>query len=358
MTGEHNPSAAVRAGENLDWERLDAYLKSVIGGLQGPPRIGQYPSGNSNLTYRLRYPGHDLVVRRPPLGSRVRSAHSMSREFTIINALRPVYPAVPEALHYTDDESVIGTEFYVMRRVEGQVISRSLPKHWNLSENETRQFCIAFWDKLIELHRVDYEAAGLADFGKPQGYAQRQVRGWNQRFRNAQTEDVEAFEDVQEWLEDHVPPDSGRYAVLHGDFRMDNVVLAAADPGKVRAVLDWEISALGDPLMDLGNAMAYWVEPGDPEYLLALELQPSTAPGMLTRTEILDLYRSRSGISFDDFNFYYTYGMFRNTVIIQQIYYRYFHRQTRDRRFASFGELARALGNHCRSVIREQPFAC
>jgi aminoglycoside phosphotransferase (APT) family kinase protein len=349
-----NATIPVREGEALDWPRLDAHLKAAIPGLHGRPRISQYPAGNSNLTYRLRYPDHDLVVRRPPFGTKARSAHSMHREYRVMNALRPVYPFVPETLHYSDDDTVIGAEFFVMRRVPGRVIRPTGQADWSLGPAQTRRMCVAFWDKLIELHQVDFAAAGLADFGRPEGYARRQVEGWNRRFRDAATPDVERFEDVQEWLSAKVPQDAAHPAVLHGDFRMDNVILATRDPCRITAVLDWEISALGDPMMDLGNALAYWVEPGDPEFLRGLNLQPSTASGMLNRAEILQLYARKTGRLIDDFTFYYTYGMFRNTVIIQQIYYRFYHGQTRDSRFASFGRLANDLGNHCRYIMREQ----
>ncbi len=351
----NNATIPVRDGEGLDWASLDAYLKAIIPGLRGEPVVSQYPAGNSNLTYRLQYCNHDLVVRRPPFGTKARSAHSMGREYRVMNALRPVYPAVPETLHYTDDETVIGSEFYVMRRVEGRVIRESGPGAWRFGPDETRRICLAVWEKLIELHQVDYAAAGLADFGRPEGYARRQVDGWNQRFQNAVTPDVERFEDVQEWLSDNLPAVAGHAAVLHGDFRMDNLIFAVPDPCRVRAVLDWEISALGDPLMDLGNALAYWVERDDPGFLRDLRLQPSAEAGMLSRVEILRLYARRMQREISDFTFYYTYGMFRNTVIIQQIYYRYYHGQTRDTRFASFGQLVNALGNHCKSIIREQP---
>ena len=348
-----NPTQAVRSGEELDWQSLDTYLKSKLAYLHGEPEISQYRAGNSNLTYRLSYPDHDLVVRRPPFGTKAKSAHSMFREYRIMNALRPYYGSVPEALLYSDDESVIGAEFYVMRKVEGQVVSGRIPKEWAFSEADTRRFCQAFWKKLIELHKVDYLEAGLADFGKPEGYVQRQISGWNGRFQKARTPDVDTFEDLRQWLEDHIPAESGKASVLHGDYRIDNVILDAGDPCNIKAVLDWEICALGDPLMDLGNALAYWVEAGDPDFLRGLNLQPSSAPGMMSRAEILELYRQETGRDTSDFTFYYTYGIFRNAVILQQIYYRYYKGQTQDKRFASFGQITQSLGEYCRTIIRE-----
>lgn len=342
----------VRQGETLDWLSLDTYLKNAIPSLTGQPDISQYPAGNSNLTYCLRYPNAELVVRRPPFGSKVKSAHSMIREYRIMKALKPVFGAVPEVLAYSDDESIIGAEFYVMRRVEGQVAGeRYLPAEWGFSEDDTRRLCVSFWSKLIELHQVDYLAAGLADFGRPEGYAKRQVAGWNGRMQAAATDDGETFEDVQDWLVQNLPENEPAPAILHGDYRLDNVILDKDDPFKVIALLDWEICALGNPLMDLGNALAYWVEPDDPAYLQAIMMQPSSAAGMLSRAEVIDLYAEKTGLDVSDFTFYYTYGLFRNIVILQQIYYRYYHKMTQDERFEKFGWLVQAIGNHCRRLI-------
>jgi aminoglycoside phosphotransferase (APT) family kinase protein len=351
-----NSTQAVRAGEELDWVSLDEHLKTVIPNLQGKPEISQFPGGNSNLTYRLKYANEDLVIRRPPFGTKAKSAHSMIREYRVLTALRPVYAAVPDTLYYSDDENIIGSEFFVMRKVEGQVIKNVIPVEWGFDIDDNRRFCTSFWQKLIDLHQVDYAAAGLEDFGKPQGYSERQVLGWNVRYERALTTDVGGFSDVRDWLVEHLPAESGQHSILHGDFRIDNVILGVDDPCEIKAVLDWEICALGDPLMDLGNALAYWVEADDPACLQALVMQPSGAPGMLTRREILDIYQQQTGIDTSDFTFYLVYGYFRNAVILQQIYYRYFHGQTKDQRFKNFGKIVQQLGEHCQSVMSTPSF--
>jgi aminoglycoside phosphotransferase (APT) family kinase protein len=347
----NNTTQPVRDGEELDWGALDRHLKTVLPGLEGNPEVSQFQGGASNLTYRLEYGNENLVIRRPPFGTKAKSAHSMIREYRIMNSLKPVYPSVPDTLYYSDDEDIIGSEFYVMRQVEGQVINKTIPPQWQFTPEDTRRFCISFWEKLIELHQVDYVAAGLGDFGKPQGYAGRQVLGWNGRYERAITPDVSEFTDVRDWLVENIPPESGRHSVLHGDFRIDNVILANDDPCNILAVLDWEICALGDPLMDLGNALAYWTQADDPHYLQNLIMQPSSAPGMLSRKEILAFYQEKTGIDTSDFTFYEVYGYWRNTVILQQIYYRYFHGQTKDQRFAIFGKLVQQIGEHCRRLI-------
>ena len=346
-----NSTISVRAGEELDWQVLDRHLKSVIPGLSGEVQVSQFPGGKSNLTYRLKYANDDLVVRRPPFGTKAKSAHSMIREYRVMNQLRPVYPSVPETLHYTDDETIIGSEFYVMRKVDGYLVHDKIPAEWNFTSADTRRFCTGFWDKLIELHQVDYLAAGLADFGKPEAYVERQVLGWNGRFERALTPDVDDFAFVRDWLAKNMPADHGRHSILHGDYRIDNVILDRNDPCNILAVLDWEICAVGDPLMDLGNSLAYWMQDDDPPALKSLLVQPSNAPGMLSRDEILELYQHRTGIDTSGFNFYLVYGYWRTAVIVQQIYYRYFHGQTKDQRFQRFGSIAQSLGQHCQRLI-------
>lgn len=347
----NDQDSPVRSGEELDWAALDQTLKKAIPGLSGEPEVSQFAGGNSNLTYRLQYVNDDLVVRRPPFGTKARSAHSMIREYRIISALKPVYPAVPDTLYYSDDESIIGSEFYVMRKVEGAVIKQEFPPGWNLTDTESRLFCIQFWEKLIELHQVDCAAAGLGDFGRPEGYVERQVLGWNGRYQKVITPDVDEFPDVQQWLKSSMPPQSGRHSILHGDYRIDNVILDHTAPHDILAVLDWEISALGDPLMDLGSALAYWMQEDDPVELRSLSMQPSTAAGMMTRQEILDLYQDKTGIDTSDFGFYRVYGYWRVAVILQQIYFRYFNGQTNDQRFRGFGTAVQNLGVHCQRLI-------
>jgi aminoglycoside phosphotransferase (APT) family kinase protein len=349
-----NPATPVRPGEDLDWSALDTCLKAALPHLCGEPRISQFAGGNSNLTYRLEYDNDDLVVRRPPFGTKAKSAHSMIREYRIMTELKPVFPSVPQTLYYSDDESVIGSEFYVMRKVEGQLIKSELPVEWGFTPSDSRRFCSAFWEKLVELHQVDYVAAGLGDFGRPEGYVERQVAGWNGRFERVITPDVDDFADVRQWLEVNRPADSGRIAILHGDYRIDNVILDKNDPCHILAVLDWEICALGDPLMDLGSSLAYWMQADDPPGLRALTMQPSSAPGMLNRSEILQLYQEKTGVDTSDFTFYSVYGYWRVGVILQQIYYRFFHGQTQDQRFRSFGAATQSLGEHCQRLIRER----
>jgi aminoglycoside phosphotransferase (APT) family kinase protein len=347
-----NPTIDIRKGEELDLAAVDAVLKASIDSLSGKPQLHQYASGASNLTYALDYPERRLVLRRPPFGKIPKSGHDMHREYRVMTALKPVYPAVPTTLFYTDDKDIIGAEFYVMERAEGHLIHNDIPKAWGWGEEKTRELCLNYIDKLIELHQVDYKAIGLEDFGKPEGYVERQILGWNRRYEKVITDDVDAFEDVRQWLDDNRPKTEKGASVLHGDYRIDNLILDQNDPTKINAILDWEISALGDPLMDLGNTLSYWIEAGDSPAMQMMVRQPSTAPGMLSRQEFLDYYAEKTGADVSNFHFYYVYGIFRLAVIIQQIYYRYYHGQTEDPRFKSYAQMTNLLGNTARERIQ------
>lgn len=347
-----NAAVDIRKGDELDVAAVDAALKANVVGLSGTPTVKQYPSGASNLTYALDYPGRSLVLRRPPTGTRPKSGHDMHREYRIMKELAPAFPTVPKTLFYTSDESIIGAEFYVMDRSEGHLIHNDIPEAWNWGEGETRALCEEFFTKLVDLHGVDYEAIGLGDFGKPEGYVSRQILGWNRRYEKAWTEDVEKFDDVRSWLEANMPATERGAAIVHGDYRIDNCILNKDDPTKIEAILDWEISALGDPMMDLGNTLAYWIEQDDPAFMHMMVRQPSKAKGMMTRQEILEFYAEKSGADVSGFQFYYVYGIFRLAVIIQQIYYRFYHGQTDNPRFKDYGQMVNALGQLARLKIK------
>jgi aminoglycoside phosphotransferase (APT) family kinase protein len=342
---------SVRPGEELNVARVDGAIKSVVAGLSGMPDIQEYTHGASNLTYLVRYPERDFVLRRPPFGYKAKSAHDMRREVTLTSSLRPVYPYVPAVVAFFDDAQILGCDFYVMDRIRGMIIRRDVPPELRLSRQDARQLCGNLLDKLIELHLVDYRAAGLESIGRGAGYVQRQIAGWSDRYRKARTPDVGDFEAVISWLERNMPAGESAICVIHNDFRFDNVVLDPQDPLHVIGVLDWEMATIGDPLMDLGNMLAYWVEAEDDEFFLNTRCQPTHLPGMFSRNEVLDYYCQRTGLAVDDFDFYLVYGLFRLAVIVQQIYYRYFHAQTRNLQFAGFGRMANYLEQRCRRLM-------
>jgi aminoglycoside phosphotransferase (APT) family kinase protein len=350
MSVATDAGGAVRAGEALDAAAVDAWLRSQGIEPQGQPEVTQFAGGASNWTYRLKYADRDLILRRPPAGTKARGAHDMVREFAVQQALEPVYPAVPAMVALCRDASVIGCDFYLMERIDGLIPRASLPPGVALDAAQTRALCTAMVDKLLELHAVDYRAAGLETLGRGAGYCKRQVEGWSERYLKAKTWNVPGFARVRAWLAANTPDDAAT-CVIHNDWRFDNLVLDPADPTRIIGVLDWEMATLGDPLMDLGSALAYWVQADDGAFMRRTRRQPTHLPGMLTRREVVDYYLQRSGLKPADWRFYEVFGLFRLAVIIQQIYYRYHHGQTRNPAFRRFWLLVHYFDWRCRKLL-------
>ncbi len=346
----------VRGEDAFDVEAVAGWLRTHAAdpaGLDGIPLVRQFSGGASNLTYLLRYAaGRDLILRRPPAGTKARGAHDMAREHRIMSGLAPVFPHVPAMVALCEDEAVIGTPFYVMERLVGTILRRDIPPELGLDETGVRRLCTNTLDTLIALHRVDVAAAGLGALGRGPGYVARQVGGWSERYRRARTADVGDVEDVMAWLDTHQPDDVAQ-VLIHNDFRFDNLVLSPQDPTAVIGVLDWEMATVGDPLMDLGGALAYWVQADDDPPFLANRLQPTHTPGMLTRAEVLRYYTDRMELSVPAGHlvFYEAFGLFRLAVIGQQIYYRYFHGQTTNEAYARFREMVLYLEGRCRRLL-------
>ena len=316
----------------------------------------QFKGGASNLTYSLRAGDADLILRRPPSGRKARGAHDMGREFRIQSALAEPFGLVPEMVALCTDETVIGSEFYVMERIEGLIPRRDLPPGVELDEAGVRRLCTNALDVLVALHRVDTAIPEIAALGKGTGYVRRQVDGWSARFRNAHTDDIGPDRDAQgervmAWLAAEQPPDVAN-CLIHNDFRFDNLVLDRDDPTRVIGVLDWEMATLGDPLMDLGGTLAYWINDDDDAFFREFRRQPTNLPGMLSRAEVVGYYTEAMGLPVtpEQWRFYEVYGLFRLAVIAQQIYYRYFHRQTTNEAFAIFGPAAEYLVHRCDSL--------
>ncbi|WP_181719910.1 phosphotransferase family protein [Nocardia gipuzkoensis] len=342
-------ATAVRAEDAFDVAAVHSWLADQVPGLSEPPEVRQFFGGASNLTYLLRYPDRDLILRRPPGGKKAASAHDMGREYLVQQRLRPHYRYVPRMVARCADPGVIGSEFYVMERVAGTILRGDLPEGTSLSPDQARRLSTTAFDCLIELHEVDPVAAGLTEIGKGTGYVGRQVAGWSRRFVDARTDNVSDFAAVMAWLEANRPADVAT-TVIHNDFRLDNLVLDPSGSGAIVGVLDWEMATLGDPLMDLGGALAYWVQADDDETMRAARRQPSHLPGMLTRAQIVDHYCARTGRSAENWPFYEVFGLFRLAVIAQQIYYRYHHGQTTNPAFKDFWMLINYLDWRCRKV--------
>jgi aminoglycoside phosphotransferase (APT) family kinase protein len=327
-------SHAVRRGEEIDLAVLDRYLSQALPDAQGELSVEQFPSGFSNLTYLVRKGEREMVLRRPPFGAAIKSAHDMGREHRILSALAPVYPKAPRPLAFCDDASVLGAPFYLMERVRGVILRPGVAALEDVAPADRRAISEAVVDALAELHALDYTRVGLAGLGHHEGYVERQVRGWAGRYQAARTHDLEAMDRVAAWLDAHRPAE-GAPAFIHNDFKHDNVVLDPERLSRVLAVLDWEMATVGDPLMDLGSTLAYWVQEDDAPAWRAVGFAGiTTRPGSLRRSEVLERYARATGRDVSGIAFYYAFGLFKVAVIAQQIYARYRQGHTTDPRFA------------------------
>jgi len=349
---------AVRPGEEIDAAALAVWLKSKLPGIEGPVAVEQFPGGHSNLTYLLRFGDDELVLRRPPFGSQVKTAHDMGREYRVLSRLYAAYPKAPRALLHCDDPEVIGAPFYIMERVRGVILRQPrAPQGIDLPPERMRAISEAAVDGLADLHAVDYRAAGLEDLGHPEGYVARQVEGWAGRWRKARTDEVPGLDRAAAWLAGHLPPpsqpsqESTGAALIHNDYKYDNLVLHPQELERVVAVLDWEMATVGDPLMDLGTSLGYWMDPDDAPELRLLPAGPTTLPGNLSRAGVVERYAARTGRDVSQILFYYIYGLFKIAVIAQQIYYRYQQGLTKDPRFAALLGAVRILGDTASQAI-------
>jgi aminoglycoside phosphotransferase (APT) family kinase protein len=329
----------VREGEQIDTEALTGYLRGKLEGVEDGFAVRQFPGGHSNLTYLLEAGGKEYVLRRPPLGPVAPKAHDMAREYNVLVAIHPLLPQAPRAFLLCDDPGVIGAVFFIMERRRGLVLRREVPAPWAGDPDFGRRVSEAFVDCLAALHAVDVSRVML---GKPAGFLERQVNGWAGRWQRAQTEALPQMEQLITWLQERLP-DSPPATVVHNDYKLDNLMLDAADPGRVEAVLDWEMATAGDPLVDLGCVMCYWPEAGDPAVRREALSSITTLPGWFTRAQLVERYAQKTGRDVSGLGYYEVFGIFKIAVVLQQIYFRYKRGQTRDERFRNFDERVRGL---------------
>jgi aminoglycoside phosphotransferase (APT) family kinase protein len=336
---------AVRPGEELDVAKLEQFLGTL--GIAGPVTVEQFPSGHSNLTYLVRAGAsegsRELVLRRPPFGTKVKSAHDMGREYNILQHITKYFP-VPQPITKYDDPSLLGAPFYLMERLRGVIVRKVAPPPLADSPEVARGLSESFADTLARLHQLDWRAAGLGDLGKPEGYVERQVTGWTKRYHDARTDEIPEMEWLAGWLAERIPKESGA-ALIHNDYKYDNLVLAPDDLTLIIGVLDWEMSTIGDPLMDLGTALSYWIEANDPDELQAVAMVPTTLLGTLTRAELAERYARAVGRDVGDLLFYYVFAQFKNCGVVQQIYYRWKQGLTHDPRFEAMLLAVRILSS-------------
>ena len=351
-TGTTIPEAAVdppetipiRTDEDFDHQRLKEYLAGKLPDSDLALEIVQFPGGHANLTYLLRYGGErEYVLRRPPLGPVAPGSHDMGREYRTLSCLYKGYQPAPRAYVFCEDPAVIGGPFFVMERRCGIVVRRTIPEQFGGGRDAdvNRRISEVLIDALADLHSVDYNAVGLGDIGKPDGFLRRQVDGWAGRYDRAKTKEIPLVAEMTAWLRDNLPKSPGP-ALLHNDWRLDNMMLDNNDPGRCEAVFDWDMCTLGDPLADLGTLLSAWIE--ESEMIGQGQVgMPSNTPGFMTRRQAVERYGQRSGIDVSDVPYYYVFGIYKIAVVLQQIYVRFHRGQTQDKRFESMGQAAEML---------------
>lgn len=333
--------APIRADEDFDHGKLADYLRANLPGVAGEIEVLQFPGGHSNLTYLARMGGAEYVVRRPPLGPVAPKAHDMGREFKILSRLWAVFPPAPRALLFCEDASIIGAPFVVMERREGTVIRGTWPAALPDEPDFCRRVSESLIDTLADLHRVDYKAAGLEDFGKPEGFVERQVKGWRDRWERAKTRELPAVDELVAWLIEKMP-ESPVASIIHNDYKFDNVMLDPKDPSRISSIFDWEMATIGDPMIDLGISLAYYAYihlPGSD----GRRFIPTKKPGFLGRDALLERYAARTGYDVSKIAYFEAFAMFKNAVVLEQIYVRFVKGQTQDKRFAALGPVVEPL---------------
>ena len=349
----HNvDTISVRADEKFDELKLSDFLKGKLEGSENPLHVRQFPGGKANLTYHLDYGSHEYVLRRPPLGPVAPTAHDMAREYSVLSVLHNIFPLAPKAYLFSDEESIVGAPFFIMNRHSGIVVRKNMPSEFADEPHAGRQMSIALADALAEFHKVDYESLGLQSLGKPDGFIDRQIEGWSKRWEAAKHKDIREMDEIYNWLNNHKPL-SSESALVHNDYKLDNIMLAANNPGKIEAIFDWDMCTLGDPLADLGSLLCYWIDPDDPDFFKQSAMMPLDN-SFLTRRELVARYTQASGRDVSNIRFYHALGLYRLVGIAAQIYIRYLKGQTQDKRFAMFGDMIPAIAQFALKIIQER----
>jgi aminoglycoside phosphotransferase (APT) family kinase protein len=344
----------VREGEGFDLEAVERYLRDHVDGLpEGELEVRQFPSGASNLTYLLEVGEWEGVLRRPPMGPIPPKAHDMGRESRVLVRLHEAYPLAPKPYFFCEDESVIGAPFYVMERRKGVVVDDEFPEGVEPTRELCRGISRTVADTLAELHAVDPDEAGLGDLGRPEGFLERQVKGWIGRYEKARTDEIEGVESLTGWLVRDIPQ-SPEPTIIHNDYKLNNLVLDPEDLTRVCGVLDWEMATVGDPLFDLAVSLSYWTEPDDPQELREVMPTVTSTPGFMTRREFMERYAQVSGRDLSEMHWYMVFGYFKLAVILQQIYARWKNGQTQDERFADFDDRVRTLILHANGLAQRR----
>jgi aminoglycoside phosphotransferase (APT) family kinase protein len=341
----------VRSSENLDWPRIEAYLKAEMPELEGPMNVLQFPRGHANLTYLLQFDDRELVLRRPPFGPTAPGGHDMAREYKVLSKLWRYFDRAPRAYHFCEDEDIAGAVFFVMERRTGVVIDGDIPEEMAHHENAERRISMALIEAMAEFHSLDPAEMDLMDLGKPVGFVQRQVSGWNKRWHLAKEDDYEPFDQLYERLEKSIPEPT-RISLVHNDLGLHNCQFDPADPDRIKSFFDWDMTTVGDPLIDLGTLLNYWPEYED-EYLRNRKEAGESLKRMPKRIEMIQRYSELTGVGVDLARWYEAFGLWKTAVVVQQIYIRYARGQTDDERFAHHNEHVPILVGLASDTLKE-----
>ena len=337
--------------EEIDVNKLNQYLQQHAPTTGLIKEIGRFTGGYSNLTYLLQTDSKEYVLRKPPAGANIKSAHDMGREFRVLSLLKPHYAKVPAPIMYCDSTDIIGSPFYVMEKLPGSILRAGNAPGMKIPAATFHQLSAALVDNLVALHALDIKTTGLDQLGKPEGYVQRQVEGWIKRYYAAETDKIHSMDAAAQWMQQHLPKQQTP-AFLHNDYKYDNLLLNPDDLSEIIGVLDWEMSTIGDPLMDLGATLAYWFEDGEGDVFKFYNL--TWLPGNFTRKELIERYAAKSGRDLSYINFYYVFGLFKNAVIAQQIYHRWKQGLSSDARFGALLPMIKLLGEKAEEAISKE----
>jgi len=347
--------APVRAGEGLDWSALEAWMRPRLAGLStavdGPLTVLQFPNGSANLTYLLRLGGLELVLRRPPMGQIAPGAHDMKREYKVLSRLWQRFDRAPRAYLFCDEPAVLGADFFVMERRRGEVVREAIPESMRGHPAVGRRIAFALVDAMADLHALDASAAGLADLGRPEGFVERQVSGWAKRWTLSRFDDSPpSMEEIHRRLASRLPAMS-RVSIVHNDLKLDNCQFDPADPDRVVSIFDWDMTTLGDPLIDLGTLLNYWPDPADSE-AMARGTRPGLARmGLPSRAEIVARYAARSGADMAAVPWWEAFALWKTVVVVQQLHRRWVRGESTDPRMARIADRIPSMIAAARAVL-------
>lgn len=338
----------IRKGEELDWPKLESYLRSALPNeTKGELVVSQFHGGHANLTYLLKFGEIELVLRRPPFGKIAPGAHDMKREYRVLSKLYKVFPQAPQAYHFSDDESIIGSPFVVMERKRGEVVRRELIDCFKPFENAEERLVTAMIKAQAELHQVDFGKADLSKLGRPEGFLERQLQGWTKRWELSKEEGKHDMDDALVLLSKSIPVPQAT-SIIHNDIKLDNCQFQADDPDKVTAIFDWDMATLGDPLVDLGSTLSYWYEPSFEKYDMPVTLA-KTFPG---KKFLIEKYAEFTGFSMERMDWYEAFAYCKAGVITAQLYQRFVNGKSTDPRMEKFGSMSKIFGTYAKRLMQ------